>query len=122
VHSAKKPMLPLVATRSHSQRPHPDGPTFVDESKKREVPLHIRMCHGHPTNALRGLVRSIVPYSAIYPFGYINRLDVPVHFHSSPGLKTRGFLKKVSVSRRVVLVIEKVIEPAEQKAQELEKR
>jgi len=28
------------------------------------------------TNALRGLVRSIVPYRAIYPYGYINRLDV----------------------------------------------
>src|SRR5260221_14167242 len=95
-------MLPLVNTRSHSPRPHPDAPTKVGESKKREVPLHIRMC-------LRDTL--LTPYGALLDQLYHgvqsvhmdisgNRLDVPVHFHSSSGLRTWGFLKKVLVKRK----------------------
>jgi len=73
--SATKPTLPAINTSRCDSRPHPNA--ALQPTKRRErfrcIFEHVRE---RPTNALRGLVRSIVPYRAIYPYGYINRLDV----------------------------------------------
>ena len=76
--SVLKPTLPLIDTSRCSSRPHPDA--AWQPTKRRErfrcIFEHVR---GRPTNALRGLVRTIVSYLSIRPCGSIHMDIVPLH-------------------------------------------
>jgi len=91
VTSAIKPGLPSVDTPHCDLRPTPG--TALQPTKRRErfrcIFEHVR---GRPTNALRGLVRTSVPWSAICPYGYIHVDRVPLRGAPSiPVTEVRGF-------------------------------
>jgi len=76
VSSAYKPTLPAIDTSRCDSRPHPNA--ALQPTKRRErfrcIFDHVR---GRPTNALRGLVGTIVLCTSIYPYGYSERLSIP---------------------------------------------